>query len=410
MIRTAVIRGDSMIDLEINKKKDCMGCYGCFNICSQSCITMATDNEGFWYPKVNYDKCIKCGKCIDICPIINKKTVENNPRAYACINKNEAVRLESSSGGLFTLIAEYIIDRGGVVFGAGFNESFKVEHSFVETKTELEKYRGSKYVQSKIGNTYKQAKDFLELGKVVLFTGTPCQISGLKSFLGQTYDNLICIDIICHGVPSSKVWQKYVSYREDIAGSTARRIAFRRKDEGWKRYSVSFLFQNNTEYRQTIDKDLYIKVFLKNICLRPSCYACEFKTLHRQSDITLADFWGIQNVLPEMDDNKGTSLIFVNSKTGQMVFEQIKDNILSKRVDINEAIKYNLLAIKSAEANLRRKKFFEELDIFTFDQLVKKYCMDSVFVVIKRSSKSLAYKVLSKLGLLGIYKKLLRKG
>jgi len=383
--------------ITINDKRDCMGCSACLNICTQDCIKIEYDNEGFWYPQIEQNKCIKCGRCIKVCPIINKSTVDNQPCAYACINKDEFIRLESSSGGLFTLIAEEIINNGGVVFGAGFNEQFEVYHSYVETKDDLDKFRGSKYVQSNTGYTYKQVKDFLNQGRKVLFTGTPCQIGGLKSYLSRNYNNLICVDFICHGVPSPLVWKKYIEFRKENAASEIRRIAFRKKDKSWKRYSVSFLFKNGTEYKETYDKDLFMKVFLKDICLRPSCYACEFKTLHRQSDITLADFWGIQNVLPEMDDDKGTSLVIINSTIGQSVFNKIKDKIIYKKVDINQAIRYNPAAVKSSKYNPRRESFFQELDKLPFDQLVKKYCKDSISEKIIRKSKALLRKMIERL-------------
>ena len=395
--------------ITINDKKDCMGCHACINICPQYCISMENDTEGFLYPVVNEKKCIKCGLCIKVCPLINKTIVHNEPLAYACINKDETIRVESSSGGLFTLIAEQIIDKGGIVFGAGFDENFAVSHSFVEAKDELERFRGSKYVQSKVGDTYKQAKEFLLLGREVLYTGTPCQIGGLKSYLQQDYDNLFCIDIVCHGVPSPKVWQNYISYQQNRVGALARRIAFRRKDEGWKRFSISFVFENNMEYRQTLHKDLYMKAFLMDICLRPSCYACEFKTLNRESDITLADFWGIENVLPEMDDNKGTSLTFINTEKGQSIFRKIKSSIIFKEVDINEAVSYNSAAIKSAQLNPKRETFFDELGKLPFNMLVYKYCSDSILVKTKRKVKSIIYIVLKKSGLLNIVRQGLRK-
>lgn len=376
-----------MIDQELKNKQDCCGCFACENICPEKCIAMVEDKEGFWYPKVDYNKCIKCGKCIDVCPIINKVQVNNNPVAYACINKNESIRLNSSSGGIFTLIAEKIIDDGGVVFGAQFNEKFDVEHGLIETKEELSKLRGSKYVQSKIGETYRESKYFLESGRKVLFSGTPCQIAGLKSFLKKNYKNLFCIDIICHGVPSPMVWQKYISHRENIARSKTKRISFRQKNDGWKKFSVSFQFQNDTEYCNTLDKDLYMKAFLKNICLRPSCYDCQFKGIHRISDITLGDFWGIQNILPEMDDDKGTSLMFINSDKGRKLFNKIEDKCEYKRIDIIEAIKYNYSAIKSVYKNHNRHIFFKNIDLIPFDKLVMKYCSENPFKVIGKKVK-----------------------
>lgn len=392
--------------IQIVDKQNCCGCYACYNICPTKCIHMQSDVEGFGYPVVEIDECTECGLCEQVCPILEDKTAGNyEPLAYACINNNETIRLESSSGGLFSLIAEQVIDDGGVVFGANFNENFEVEHSCVEIKGELEKFRGSKYVQSRIGETYKQAKQLLKSGRKALFTGTPCQIDGLKSYLGKFYSNLLCVDIVCHGVPSPGVWKKYVDYRQAKASSAAQRISFRRKDDGWKRYSVSFLFENNTEYRKTLDKDLYMRAFLKNVCLRPSCYACQFKTIHRQSDITLADFWGIDHMLPDMDDDKGTSLIFVNSKAGQAMIEQIADKMKFKEVDINEAVKYNSAAIKSVDTNSNREKFFEELHKLTFDELVKKYCTDKLSIRVKRKTKAVLKKILMKVRLFGLAKK-----
>ncbi|MGI6382043.1 MAG: Coenzyme F420 hydrogenase/dehydrogenase, beta subunit C-terminal domain [Tissierellaceae bacterium] len=399
-----------MIDKKIKLNRDCMGCHGCMNICPENCISMEIDKEGFLYPKVDYELCIKCKKCINTCPIINKTIVDNEPLAYACVNKNEEIRLDSSSGGVFTLVAEYVIDKGGIVFGACFNDKFELEHNYVKTKEELSKLRGSKYLQSRIGNSYNQAKDFLDIGKKVLFTGTPCQIAGLKSFLGRKiYNDLVTIDIICHGVPSPEVWRKYVEFREKEAKSSTQRIDFRQKNEGWKRYSVSFLFKNNAEYRQNFRNDLYMRSFLKDVCLRPSCYECEFKTLNRQSDITLADFWGIQNILPEMDDDKGTSLIFVNSDTGREIFNSILKGMKFKEVDINEAIKYNPSAIKSVKEHPNRKSFFYDLNNLQFDKLVKKHCTDKLGIRIKNKAKVIIRGIFDKMGLLGIAKKIVRR-
>jgi len=394
--------------ITIVETQNCTGCYSCSSICPEHCIAMQSDSEGFWYPTADRDTCVECGLCEKVCPMQRKAEVKNDPQAYACRNKDESVRLLSSSGGLFTLIAGQIISNRGVVFGASFNHDFTVSHSYVETMENLEGLRGSKYVQSKIGDTYKQIKGFLSQGQLVLFSGTPCQIGGLKAYLQNDYEKLFCVDIICHGVPSPEVWQKYVAYREKRAKSPTRRISFRRKDEGWKRFSVSFSFENNTEYLQTLDKDLYMQAFLRDICLRPSCHACNFKTLHRQSDITLADFWGIQHILPEMDDDKGTSLLLLNSNSGKKMFECIKNQIVYQEVGIIQAIAYNQPAIKSALQNPKRKTFFKELDQMPFDKLVSRHCTDTAIVRAKKRVKFMVYSVLKSLGLLNALQKLRR--
>jgi coenzyme F420-reducing hydrogenase beta subunit len=331
------------------------------------------------------------------------------PQAYACYNKDEQIRLESSSGGIFTLIAEQIINDSGVVFGVSLDKDLTAIHSYVETKEQLKDFRGSKYVQSKIGETFKKAEAFLKQNRKVLFTGTPCQIAGLKSYLQKDYDNLFCIDIICHGVPSPKVWRKYVSYQEKHVGAKVQGANFRHKNKGWNRFSMALEFNNGSKHIQTLDKDLYMQAFLKDTCLRPSCHKCNFKTLNRQSDITLADFWGIQKVSPQMDDDKGTSLLLINSKNGKAMFDSLQDNILFEKVDLEKAVSYNPAAFKSAGENPNRKGFFEDIDLLSFDKLVDKYCSESMTVAAKRKIVSVVMAVLKRTGLLSVVKKVLRR-
>ena len=301
--------------IEIVEKKDCTGCYACVNICPQQCISMEVDNEGFWYPKVDNENCVQCKLCIYCCPINQRAAVgEQFPDAYACRNKDDEIRLGSSSGGVFYLLGRHALDNGGVVFGARFDSHFHIVHGWTETEEGLLEFMGSKYVQSKIGDSYKHAEAFLRQGRKILFTGTPCQIAGLKSYLRKEYSNLLCVDFICHGVPSPKAWIKYLHFQEERTGSAVQRVAFRSKTSGWRQFSVCLCFANNAQYLQRFDGDPYMNAFLHDLSLRPSCYSCRFKTLIRQSDITLADFWGIEHVCPEMDDNKGTSLVLVNSE------------------------------------------------------------------------------------------------
>lgn len=299
--------------------------------------------------------------------------MEEMPKAFTCINKDNKIRNSSSSGGMFTLLAENILQNGGVVFGVAFDENYSIIHTYAENKKDCEKFRGSKYAQSQNGDSLKKVKEFLEDGRYVLFTGTPCQIEGLKKYLNKEYEKLYTQDIICHGVPPHKVWERYLKFRKEQSGQNPENISFRNKDEGWRKFSMKFEYKDGQNYINNLDQDPYMQAFLRNTSLRESCYNCQFKKKNRASDITLADFWGIENVAPEMDDDKGTSLVIVNSEKGKQIFEQIKDKIMYKEVDFEEAIRYNPSMTKSVKPDYNRKKFFENLDKMPFDKLVKKY-------------------------------------
>jgi coenzyme F420-reducing hydrogenase beta subunit len=343
---------------------------------------MAPDGEGFLYPEINEEKCIHCNKCIEICPVINKnnKIIDNNyPKAYAVINNNEIIRNQSTSGGIFTLLAEEIINQEGIVFGAKFDTDFDVIHSSTNTIDGIGEFRRSKYVQSNIGETFKECKNYLDSRLNVLFSGTPCQIGGLKSYLQKDYDNLFCVDLICMSVPSPKVWKKYMEYQIEKNKSHPKKIAFRHKETGWKQSSLYIEFENNTTY--IARKDPFLRIFGAEICTRRSCFECNFRTLKRQSDITIADFWGIEHIFPEMDDNKGTSLVLINSLKGEQLFGNISEKYTSKSVDIEKAIKYNSRAvhqgnIKQDKIDKKRKKFYKNFEKKAFDTLVKRYVYD----------------------------------
>lgn len=390
-----------MIDAALKNPADCTGCSACASICPQGCISMDGDAEGFLYPAVDIGRCVQCSLCAEVCPALHSVSVETRPAAYACINKNENIRMESSSGGVFSLLSRHVLESpgGGIVFGAGFDERFRVAHSGAWNEEAVKIFRGSKYVQSSIGDTYKQAKQCLERGMAVLFTGTPCQIGGLKAYLGKEYDRLLCADLICHGVPSPRLWEKYVAYRERCAGARANQISFRAKNEGWKQFSLSFSFENDTVYRENFRTDPYLRAFQNNICLRPSCYACRFRTLHRQSDITLADFWGLRYVFPDLDDDKGVSLLLINSEKGEAAFGAIGDDIVTRRAKISQAVLFNPSAVKNTPYHSRRNAFFAAMDQIDFDELVKSFCTDS-------PTQKAAKKILSSVGTLSFAGKL----
>lgn len=374
------------------QREDCSGCFACASGCPAQCIAMECDDEGFWYPKADTAHCVGCGLCENICPIVHNKEIHNSPIAYAAYNRDEAARLKSSSGGVFTLLAQQVINSGGVVFGARFTDEFQVVHDYTETAEGLACFRGSKYVQSRIGDSYKQAETFLQNGRVVLFTGTPCQIGGLKAYLHQEYENLICQDIICHGVPSLKVWSKYLQSHESCVGSPIENISFRDKSEGWKKFSLSIGFINGKQYIQNLSKDSMMTAFLKNLCLRPSCYHCAYKTVHRQSDITLADYWGIEQLHPEMDDNKGTSLVIINSEKGAEWFAAVSGRLVYQETDLNKAIRYNTAATEAVKVHPKRAGFFKRIDTEPFDKAVAICIKESLPMRIK----NLMYRVRAK--------------
>ena len=378
--------------------KECTGCYACYNVCPQNAITMDEDNYGFQYPTINKEKCINCALCEKICPVLHKEKVNNQPKAYACINKNENIRKQSSSGGIFTLLAEKILDLGGVVFGAQFDEDFNVIHSYVENKEDLYKFRGSKYVQSQIGASFKKVRQFLNEGRCVLFTGTPCQIEGLYSYLSKEYEKLYTQDIICHGIPSPKVWRKYIKSIEDAKKYKLTNANLRNKTTGWLTYSFKYQLENKKTYTEYSFENKYMQLFLKSIILRESCYNCHFKSKNRKSDITLADFWGIQNVVPKMFDNKGTSLVIVNSQKGNELFNKIKQDIKYIENDFEESIKYNPSMTKSTERPKSREEFFEKLENEDLETLAEKYVVKENtikrnIIILKSIIKNIVYKL-----------------
>lgn len=345
----------------IMKDKKCCGCTACYNICNIKAIKMIPNSEGFLYPYVDNAKCVKCTKCINICPVLNddlnRNTVDN--RAYAVKNKNQEIRSKSSSGGAFYALASNVINSGGVIYGAIFDDEFNVVHKRAIDLVEMKKMLGSKYVQSDLSNIFQDVKKDLKLGYEVLFSGTPCQINGLKKFLCVNYDNLITVEIICHGVPSPKVWKLYVKYFEKKNGKI-KSIFFRDESNSWEKYSLRIEFFNRKKYIKSTDNDLYMRGFLSNLYLRPSCSVCHFKDKYRAADFTIADFWGIKYVLPKIYDGNGISLVLTHSKKAYELLNKL--NYVEKiEVDYDEAIIRNLSLMNPSIANDKRGKFFNEI-------------------------------------------------
>ncbi|MFI3164491.1 MAG: Coenzyme F420 hydrogenase/dehydrogenase, beta subunit C-terminal domain [Bacillota bacterium] len=343
----------------IIERSQCCGCHACYAACPSNSIVMIEDEEGFLQPNIKTETCSDCGLCKAVCPLINKKhlNIKPNNKAYGAYVLDEKIRLNSSSGGLFTAIAENVIRKGGVVFGACFDADLKVVHDCISNIEDLKLFRGSKYVQSMIGEVFNQVKEVLLNDRYVLFTGTPCQIGGLLSYLGKSYDKLITQDIICHGVPSPKFWNEYIRNIQIKHKSDLYSFNFRDKRNGWNNYYVTYNFKNGTSITERATENVYMKAFFNDLCLRKSCYNCSFKTIARQADITLADFWGIDNVIPELNNEKGTSLISLNTYKGENIFKEISGDLVYKEVDIKDAIKYNPSMIKSVKCSKNRNLF-----------------------------------------------------
>lgn len=358
---------------------ECTGCGACVSVCPQGCISMVEDKEGFLQPKIDQSKCIECHKCEKTCPILNPPIIPLGfeTQAFAVINMDESIRMRSSSGGMFHALAKWTIERGGVVFGARFDESWDVIHDYTETIEGVEPFMRSKYVQSRIGDAFEQAKRFLQEGRWVLFSGTPCQIGGFLSFLGKKYEKLICVDLICHGVPSPSVWRKYL--RDSIGCGFIRSINFRDKSDGWiSQKCVVTITTSFAEIQAKILDNPYYRGFRKDIYLRHSCYHCRYRNYHRGSDFTIADYWGVEKSCPEMFDNKGTSIVFVHTENAREILESMGSLLLLKKQDKDDAIRWNRgMDIENPKCSpTTRFFFFAVLRMSTFPCAIK--VMDSM--------------------------------
>lgn len=324
---------------------------------------MHEDNEGFLYPIVNKADCIDCGLCEKVCHELHPYEERKPQRVYAAINKDELIRIQSSSGGIFYLLAEKIVSEGGVVFGARFDEQWQVVIDNAETMEGVKAFMGSKYLQARMATAYTDAKQFLNEGRKVLFSGTPCQIAGLHHFLGKPYDNLLTVEVICHGVPSPKVWSRYLDEVVIMGRRAVSDVQFRNKRNGWKAFNFTLEY-NNEEQSISLcshhQQNHFMRAFLCDMILRPSCHNCLAKSGKSHSDIIIADFWGINVEMPVMDDDKGTGLVLLNTDKGQAALDWSK--IIYKEITVEAAIRHNPSYHRSAATNPKRTEFFNRLD------------------------------------------------
>lgn len=357
----------------------CCGCGSCAHQCPTQSITMIQDREGFLYPEVDELSCIKCGLCVKLCPILIEKHEHMPIKAFAAVNPKENVREESSSGGIFTMIAQKIICEGGVVFGARWNKDWDAEHSFTETIEGLKDFRSSKYVQSNCRDCYQRVESFLKIGRKVLFSGTPCQVAALKTYLREEYENLLSIECVCHGVPSPGLWKKYLS--EISKGRSVVEINHRDKKTGWRNYSVVIRFDDGTEIIQAHDNNPWVRALINNLTLRPSCHSCPFKYYNSYADITLGDLWGDQYLIPGQNEDKGISYVIIHTKKAESLCAEIP---VLKNIPIYKAAYYNSALSVPSKVNKNRTQFFNLMAIGKpFEKTVLNLTKDSLLLRIK---------------------------
>lgn len=343
--------------INIVDKRKCVGCSACVMRCPKQCIALQADDEGFLYPIVNQDLCIDCGLCDRVCPVINQFTPKRPLKCYASKSLSSEILRRSSSGGIFGIISELILSEGGVVFGAAFAPDMSVYHCAVESLADLPNIQRSKYSQSIIGSTYVDAEIELKAGRKVLFSGTPCQIAGFRHFLKKDYPNLLTIDVACHAVPSPKVWQTFIESKKDLDFNS---VNFRDKKNGWLQYGFSLSHNNEEVFYQRSSDNAFMRGFLKDLYSRPSCSMCPAKEGKSGSDLTLADFWGIWDVLPGFDFRNGASAVIINTSRGQKIYDKILACLECLPVEYEDIIRCNPALVKSAVYPRQRKEFWSK--------------------------------------------------
>lgn len=375
--------------IRIKDKHTCCGCSACASICPKHCISMQEDGEGFLYPIVNESQCVDCGECERVCHELHPYGERSPIKVLAAVNTDEDVRMRSSSGGVFYSLAERAISEGGVVFGARFDENWQVVIDYSETLEGVKSFMGSKYVQARIETAYTDTKRFLQEGRKVLFSGTPCQIAGLHHFLKKGYDNLTTVDVICHGVPSPKVWKKYICERFGTPAAITS-INFRDKSYGWSNFSLKiqyFCGDKTISQCNRIHEDPFMKAFLQNMILRPSCHNCQSNNGRSNSDITIADFWGIDNVFPDMNNERGTSVVVIHTEKGCRYIEKL--GIKTKETSSIILGQYNPSYMRSAPRHPKRDMFFARIE----KEKLTKVIDDCTKPTVKQRIKSLLRKI-----------------
>ena len=361
-----------MIDKKVTEH--CTGCFACQNACGLQAIQFKFNSEGFFYPVVDYGKCVECGKCVSACPALHPIPTESyeQPRVHAAWHVDDQIRVASTSGGVFTALAEAVLRDGGYVVGAYYDKNFYIRHGIIHNTEYIQQLRQSKYAQSWVGNVFKEVKALLLKKELVLFCGTPCQSAGLQRYLGREYDNLICCDFICRGVISPKVYEKFLRDMQPDRDTAPTKVHFKNKDFGWNHFSTKLTFEDGSSYHKDRNQDYYMRGYLKyNLYLRPSCHKCQYKELPRVSDLSLGDFWGIGNYDASLDNEHGTSVILVNSQKGRQLIERARERLVLHERCIDEVLAGNSCLLNSATPGKYRPYFFKNMHKYRFSTLIE---------------------------------------
>ncbi len=392
--------------ITITDKEKCCGCSACVSICRKNAIRMVQDKEGFMYPKADAALCNNCGLCEKVCPVMNKEMprTQDLKKAYLIQHRNKEILAESTSGGAFTAIAEYVIRQGGVVFGAAFDAKFRVVHTSASTHTELAKFRNSKYVQSDLRDTFRQVKSLLSDGRLVCYSGTPCQIQGLRRYLMKDYENLILVDVVCRAVPSPGVWKKYFAWEN--AKDAIESVRFRDKARGYQYSTMAIRPQNGRIRREGIESQPWLRMFFSGMIIRPSCAVCPFREPHRISDLTIWDCYNVYQLDKRLNEQLGVTRVLVHTKKGLDILISQRENILAHEIAYEDAVRGVKEMRESPAMHPARRQFFADLHTMEFGQLMQKYYPYTLKVRMKKNARS----VLNHLGLDVKLKHWLKKG
>lgn len=350
-----------------SKKLQCCGCMACADACPKDAIIIETDSEGFKYPKVKQKLCTNCGRCKAVCPLTSGTSGERPRRYFAAQAKDTALRETSTSGAVFPVLASEVLERGGIVYGAGFDGSMHVVHQRVAGSGELERITKTKYVQSETAGIFRQVQQDLQMGKQVLFVGTPCQAEALRRFLQKEYANLLSVDLICNGVASPGIWARYTAYLEKKYHGELTAFQFRDKRGRDNGHTVSYKV-GDREYAEKYDGSLFASMYASNCMLRPSCHVCPFATVKRSSDVTIGDFWGIEKIAPKMEDGMGTSLVMLRSEQGAALWESIQERFNNIECGHGEVLQPRL--VSPTPPSSKRRLFFALHRILSFETFV----------------------------------------